>query len=518
MRVQKATLNAVMNVLSFILLLFPAFIVRKAFIDALGNELLGLTALYTSMIGMLSILELGIGSAIVYALYQPFAERNTIKIKGYLNYYAKFYKIIGAIILGVGICMLPFLPLFIKGNLNIMDARIYFLLFLANSVITYFFSYKFSLLIVAQEEYRIAVSMTLAKLGTFALQFVLLKLYPSLYAFLIIQLVINLLFYYILNRLIHKKFAWVFEAKGEIEPSEKRELTKNMKAMFFHKIGGILVFSTDNIIMAYYINLGVVGVFNNYYMIISAFQATILNGLSGITASIGQLLTENNRENAFVVHQRLFFISFWLVSCMVISLWNTINSFILIWLNEEQLLDSLTIGLILVNLYIFLMRGSVDRFKEAGGIFYQDRYAPLIEGAVNIVASLVLVKVMGLSGIFLGTLISNIAVIFWVKPKMVYKYVFHKPLRQYFQLYFKYLLFALIPLFVTHLVTSSLKGSDSTLLFLSNCVLNLVIINGFYWALFHRTPEFSYFKKLVVNSLAASRSRFSFQKGFSRGQ
>ncbi|NEU33423.1 O-unit flippase, partial [bacterium LRH843] len=94
---------------------------------------------------------------------------------------------------------------------------------------------------------------------------------------------------------------------------------------------------------------------------------------------------------------------------MVISLWNTINSFILIWLNEEQLLDSLTIGLILVNLYIFLMRGSVDRFKEAGGIFYQDRYAPLIEGAVNIVASLVLVKVMGLSGIFLGTLISNIA-------------------------------------------------------------------------------------------------------------
>ncbi|MGO4277130.1 hypothetical protein AB4Z22_46090, partial [Paenibacillus sp. TAF58] len=122
------------------------FIVRKAFLDTLGNELLGLTSLYTNIIGLLSIVELGIGSAIIYSLYKPFAENDQVKVKGYLNFYSKFYNNVGFIILVLGISMTFFLQLFIKDQINLLDAQLYFLLFLINTIISYFFSYKICIL------------------------------------------------------------------------------------------------------------------------------------------------------------------------------------------------------------------------------------------------------------------------------------------------------------------------------------------------------------------------------------
>ena len=502
MRTKKAELNFIVNLAMLIVGLLPLFFLRKIFLDALGSEFLGLAALFTSLIGLLSLAELGISSAIIYALYKPYAENDYEKVMGYVRYYTKFYQAVGIIIFISGIALLPFFPLLIKGDIDITDARLYFLLTLASTVITYFFAAKFSLLIVAQEGYRITIAQTVSVMLTALLQMAALYLYESFFLFLIIQLMINILYLLVLNVYIRKRFKWSLSKSGTIEKKEKRDLQKNIKALFIHKIGEFAVFGTDNLLISYYINIAAVGVYNSYYMVIGVATKMVQTAFSGITASIGNLLVEGGKEKIFAVHKKLFFFSFWIVSFLVISMFNTIQQFVLLWLGDSQFLDTFTISLILLNVYITLLRASVEKFKEAGGLYHQDQYAAILEAVVNLGFSILLVQYFGLPGIFLGTLISNITVVFWIKPRIVYKYIFQEKLRVYFIMYFKYFGIALIALALTYLATLNLRVIVTLPAFLLNCLINLVLINIFYYIIFRNNVEFLYFKKLLMGKIS----------------
>ncbi|MDV5105550.1 hypothetical protein R2R32_02590 [Clostridium perfringens] len=296
MRTKKATINTIVNIILYIIAFLPSFLVRKVFLDKLGGELLGLSSLYGNIIGVLSMVELGIGSAIVFALYKPFSNNDRVKIKGYLNYYAKFYRIVGFTILLIGIFIIPFLNIFIKNSINIIDARIYFVLFLINTFISYLFSYKICILNVAQENYKISGATTISKLCISILQVFSLKFHPSFYTFIVIQIVVNLVYYIILNRYIDNKFKWLKTTKGNITNEEKHSLIKNVKALFLHKIGGMLVFGVDNIVISSFVNLDVVGRFNSYNMIIGVIQGGVGNAVDGVTASVGNLLVKEMKK------------------------------------------------------------------------------------------------------------------------------------------------------------------------------------------------------------------------------
>ncbi|MFD1031916.1 lipopolysaccharide biosynthesis protein [Metaplanococcus flavidus] len=502
MRTKKAELNFIMNLAMISIGLLPLFFLRKVFLDALGSEYLGLVALFTSLIGFLSLAELGISTAIVYALYKPYAENDTEKIMGYVQFYTKFYRTIGLIIFITGLALMPFLPLFIKGDLDINDVRIYFLLTLASTVITYFFSARFSLLIAAQEGYRITVAQTASIVLIAFLQMAALYLYESFFLYLIIQLVINLFYLLILNAYIKKRFKWSSGKSGTIKIEEKRDLKKNIKALFIHKIGEFAVFGTDNLLISYYINIATVGIYNSYYMVISVATKMVQTAFNGITASIGNLLVEADKEKVYAIHKKLFFFNFWIASFIAISMFNTIQQFVLLWLGDSQFLDMFTISIILLNLYITLLRASVEKFKDAGGLYRQDQYSAILEAVVNLGFSIWLVQYFGLAGIFLGTLISNITVVFWIKPKIVYKYIFQEKLRKYFIMYFKYFSLALIALALTSLATMNLRTIVTIPAFLLNCFLNIGIINIFYIIIFRKKDEFLFFKTLIVKKFS----------------
>lgn len=501
MRTKKAGMNFITNLVMLVIGFLPAFFLRKVFLDSLGTDILGLSSLYSSILGLLSLAELGIYSAIIYALYKPFAEEDYEKVMGYIQYYTAFYRIVGIVILLAGLSMMPFLSIFIEGNVTISEARLYFLLTLAGAVSSYFLTAKSSLLIVAQENYRITITYTIFKVLTALLQMAALYLYESFYWFLIIQLLMNLLYFQVINSYIGKRFKWSKSKAGTIDIQEKKELKKNIKALFIHKIGELTVFGTDNLLVSYFINLTAVGIYNSYQMVIAIAGNVISNAFGGITASVGNLLVQGDKEKIYAVHKRIFFFSFWIVSFLYISMSNTLRQFVLLWLGETQYLDTLTLNIILVNFYITLMRSSVEKFKEAGGLYRQDQYAAVLEAIVNLVCSMLLVQWMGLPGIFLGTLISNVTVVFWVKPRIVYKYIFKQKLRLYFWMYFKYCGVALIGLLVTYGITNRLQDTITLWAFLLNCLLNIVIINGLYLLVFRRNPEFLYFKKLVWSRL-----------------
>ncbi|TAA72819.1 lipopolysaccharide biosynthesis protein [Planococcus salinarum] len=505
MRTKKAGQNFVFGFITVLIGLIPMFIVRQVFLETLGTELLGLSSLYTSIVGLLALAELGISSAIIYSLYKPFAEGNHEKVRAYINFYTRFYRVIGLTIFVIGLAILPFLNVFVQGEIDLLDAQLYFLLFLGNSLLTYFFSAKFSIIIVAQDGYKIAIAMAISKLVAAFFQILILNIYASFYYFLIIQLLVSILYLITMNLYVRNRYEWLFTGKEKLGKEDKAPLVKNIKALFMHKIGDVVVFSTDNLVISYYINLTVVGIFNSYNMIITAASTMIYAGLNGITASIGNLLIDGEKDKIYQIHKKIFFFSFWLVSFAIISLSNTLRQFVLLWLDDTQFLDTFTISLILLNFYITLMRASVEKFKEAGGLYYQDRFAPIIESIINLIASLILIRIMGLPGVFVGTLISNLLVVFWVQPLVVYKYIFKVKLRIYFIMYFKYFSLGIIPLLLSYFATRELQGVITINAFLLNCLINIFIINTVYLIMFRKNEEFLYFKNLILGKLVSRK-------------
>lgn len=506
MRTKKASINALVGVIAYILGYLPIFIIRKVFLDILGEDLLGLSSLYTNIINYLSIVEMGIGSAIIFSLYKPFSENDRVKIKGYLDCYKKFYRIAGIVVLVLGLLLVPILPIFIndKASINMNTARFCFILVLADTLITYFFSYKLCLLNVAQESFRVAIGTSLSKLAISILQIVVLNIYPNFALYIAMQIVVNATYYTIINRYIDRRYKWVNEVEGHINDVEKKDLFKNIKALFLHKIGSVVVFGTDSLVISTFINLATVARYNTYQLFLSAVTGIMGNAMNAITPSIGNLLVEKDKKSAYIVHRRLFFMNFWLVSFITICLYNTLTQFVRLVYGESQVLSSFTINILLINLYFQLMRNTVERFKEGSGSYYQDRYAPLFEAIINLGFSLYLVNKIGLPGVFIGTLISNLTAVFWVKPLITYKNVFNVSVFDYFKMYFKFLFIGIIPLFLTHLLTVNIKSSNSFLMFIVNCIINIVVINVFYLIVFWKNEDFKFYK----NYLNAIVSKF----------
>ncbi|MGU8908539.1 lipopolysaccharide biosynthesis protein [Clostridium perfringens] len=497
MRRKKATINATITGLTFLLTFIPTFIVRRVFLNNLGNELLGLSSLYMNIIGYLSIVEMGVGTAIIFSLYKPFVNKNFKEIKGYLEFYKNFYKTVGIFVLIVGILLIPFLGVFINSNINMFEARLYFILFILNTTISYFFSYKLCILTVAQEGYKISIGTAISKFFISVLQIIFLNIYNSFYIYLIIQIIINLIYYTFMNKYIDRNFKYIFQEKGEIKLEEKNNLIKNVKALFLHKIGSVLVFGTDNIVISSFINLNTVAKFNSYNMIINSLQGLLGTTMSAITPSIGNLLVEDNINLSYNIFKKIFFVNFWIASLVVIALFNTITQFVRLWLGDTQVIDNVTLSILLINVYFQFMRTPIDQFKEAAGLYHTDRFAPIFEGIINLIFSIFLARTIGLSGVLIGTFISNIAVIFWIKPMIVYKNVFKKTVIKYFCMYFFYLSIGLIPLVITNFITKNLKSINNIYALLINCIINIVIVNFIYILIFKNLDEFKYFANII---------------------
>lgn len=503
MRTRKSIINSSANIVSLILSLIPNFIVRKLFLIYLGSELLGLTSLYASIIGWLSLVELGIGSAIVYSLYKPFACNNYTKVSAYINFYKKFYKNVGITILIIGVIISLNIDKFISGDVDSNLAKYGFILFIIDTFISYMFSHKLCLLEVAQESYKITLAVTASKLLISIIQSVMLIINPNFIIYILVQVSINLIYFIGINIYILKKFKYIECENSDLEEEEKNKLLKNVKAMFMHKIGTLVVFSTDNIVISKFVGLSAVTKYTNYQLIVNACQRLMSSGLNGITASVGNLISEGNNERSYEVHKKVFFINFWISSFIVISLYNTLNQFVVLWVGRENLLDSFTFNIILVNLYFSMMRGSVEQFQAGSGNYYQDRYAPICEAVINLITSLILVKYIGLPGIFIGTLMSNFMVIFWTKPTVVYKYVFNRKVSDYFIMYFKYLCIGIIPFIITTILTSSIKYQYDIFSFIINCLINIIVINISYIIIFYNSEEYNYYLN-IIKSMAKS--------------
>ncbi|MEH7336912.1 hypothetical protein V7161_30350, partial [Neobacillus drentensis] len=377
-------------------------------------------------------------------------------------------------------------------------------------IITYLNAHKWSLINADQKGYILARTNLIFQVTTTMAKIIVLMLTQNYVIYLIIDLIIFMVQNIFNGKIVDKRYSYIkTKGKFKIDNETKQNLISNIKAMFLHNIGGYIVYGTDNILISSLIGVATVGLYSNYTMIINQLAALVSPIITGIGASIGNMMATESSEKSYNIFKVTYLMTFWIFSVSLIFLYNLLEPFISWWLGEKYLLDHVTFIVILINFYLAGMRIAIATYKNTAGLFVQDKYAPLIEAVINLVSSIFLAKYFGLVGIFLGTTISTIATIFWTQPCIVYKNLFKKSVSTYF---IKYIFYAILT-FITCFITSELCNYYVTGINFYSLITRggicLILPNIIYLTLFYKSDEFEYIKRALASLLSALKFRFN---------
>lgn len=466
----KVSKNIKYSAINYILVNALKFIVRMVFIHTLPIEYLGINGLFTNVLAMLSLAELGIGPAIVYSLYKPLAINDRETVKSIMSVFRKVYITVGIIILCLGILLIPHLNWFIKSDSNIVDLKWFYFVFLFNTSISYLWSYQRNLLIADQKQYVVNLYQMAVQVIVAVLQIIILYLTSNYWYFIILMLIGTVSENLLINNKAYQEYNYLHEKSKPLNNDIKQQIIKNTKAMIAHKIGGMIVFSSSNIVLSKFVGLAAVGIYSNYYMVIVAVNTFASKFFESITASIGNLLVLESEEKKINAFRLTEFITALQASIIAVGLYILFNPFISLWIGKKYLFDELIVTCIAISFYLMYMRKAVLMFKDASGLFWYDRYKPLAEAIINLVVSIYLAIHYGIIGVIIGSIISTLCTCFWVEPYILFKYGIKYSLKSYFIDYFKFTVLTVVIADLTKYVYDSILVEITLVNFLMGIV------------------------------------------------
>ena len=424
-RVSNVLRNLVLGGAARILsLLFP-FITRTVFVRLLGEEYLGVGGLFSSILTLLNLSELGLSSAVVYTMYKPLSEKNDQEVSSLLNFYKGIYTKIMLFILGVGLAILPFLGQIVNTDLPLSELRIYYILYLANSAASYLYVWKSSLIQADQKQYIVTAASTLFTMITQVVQILILLLRRDYTLYLAAALVCTLLHNFYISWRADKMYPHIAAIRPETLPAEKQKsIFGDVKAMFAYKLGGVFLNSTDNFYINSLINVKMVGRYNNYIALSTSLTAITSYVYQSIIHSVGDFNVEHSEEEKKGLFDEIMLLYCFVAVILFAGFYCTSSPIVKIWLGEERVLDQLTVLAIGINIFLPQILYPIWMFRRTTGVFRQTRNILIYAGVVNLILSYILGKRMGLSGIILATSVSRLLTSFWFEPVVLYKVIF----------------------------------------------------------------------------------------------
>jgi O-antigen/teichoic acid export membrane protein len=474
------------------LTLVLAFASRTVFIKSLGAEYLGLNGLFSNILNALSLAEMGIGTAIAYALYKPIAENDTEQIKSILAFYRKCYFFIGISIIVIGCLTLPFLPYLIKGEVTI-PVNIYnvYLCFLANSIIAYFFAHKRTIIDETQNKY-LTTSIDFAINTIVAImQIIILWQFKDYMAFLFARILGTVIGSVIIFIFANKKFPYIMEKAVALSSSAKKKIWSNVSILFFHKLGGVVILGTDFLIISVFVGIEAVGIYSNYTLIVGTITTFCNLFIIGADASIGNAIATLTKKEVYVVFRRMAFLIFCIGGLGTVCLVNLLNPFIELWAGKGYLLSNSIVYVIVANFFFMRNRWLIIAFQNDAGVFRPDMYKPLIEIVFNLSLSIFLVRIYGVLGVLIGTLANTFFVCIWVEIYIAHKYIFATSIAGYLKMY----AVQIFALFISCISTLYINNFIEA--FAGKVAISVLITAIVYLLFFYRTKEFKYFAGLI---------------------
>lgn len=501
-RTENVTRNLKSSILLQITNVIIKFLLRTVFIYTLGKEYLGVNGVFTNILTVLSLSELGLGTAIVYDMYQPIAENDTEKEVQLFRFYRYIYAIIGSVILLLGLVLVPFLKYIIKDVPNVSHLYLIYCLQLVSTSASYFFAQYRSLLdahqlnsINTQNNWLFAVIKT-------ALQIIILVVWKNYIFYLLADLIVAVLSNYIISIKCRKMFPYIVSTAKAQVPVESKHILKNAMSMFSIKVGITVVNATDNLLISTFISTILVGMYSNYSMITSVITASTMMISSSLQASVGNLCVSKNYEKTSEIFERIRFLYVSIYAVICSCMLPLINSFVKLWAGAEYVLDIRIVFVIVLNLYLTGVHQPIEVFMYADGLFRYFKIKPWIEAAINLVVSILLAKPLGIVGIFIGTTVSHITTTLWYDARIVYKNSLHEKFPKYWVGYFKYA----VPTFLMSIALTVAAEkielfANPYLSFVTKAIIVFVISVGGWILLFGRTEQFKYYFGVLKSKL-----------------
>lgn len=502
------TNNSIRNVsvaaIGQVLIILVGFVARKIFVIYLDAEYLGVNGLFSSVLTVLSLAELGVGPAIVFSLYKPLAQNDISVCKSLMQIYKKAYLAIGTIVLTVGLSVTPFITYLIESvPETISNVHVIYILFLGNTAMSYFFSYKRSLITASQNQYIIDAVHMVMYLIMNVLQIAILAVTKNYFLFLGLQILSTFTENLILSKRANKMFPWICEKETDKLPKEIRhEITRNIKAMVMHRVGGIVADATANLLISKFFGLLFLGLYSNYLLIFNAVKSFLLTFFNSIKASVGNFGAGESAEAAYSLYKKIELVNFWMASFCCICIYTLIEPFVEhIWLGKEFLLSGEVLLILVINFFLDAMRNSLLTFKEAYGLAWRDRYKPLVGAVIHLSVSIALALQWGVIGVFLGTTVVHLFVNIAVEAYVVFRYCLKKsPVLFIKDFLFRLVLFALCGV-STILACELISSSIPILNIVIRLAVCLIVPNGILLLVYSSRDEFRTLKQLLLNML-----------------
>lgn len=499
-RKRSSIKNAAYGLLVTVLTIAISFVNRTFLVKYLGVELLGLNGLFTEVIAMMSLAELGVGMAIIYSLYKPIHEGNHEKINQLMTLFKSTYNLIAIVIFFIGIVALPFIHLIVKGtDLSNGYIRLVFLLFVINASSSYLFSYNTSLINANQKQYVVSIATTLWKFIFTGLNILLLYFFENYILYLVLLITQTLCTNIYLSNYVKKQYPFI-DYKDKLPYEEKQIIFQDIKNIFIKKISGVITSSSTNILISVFVNTIQVGLYSNYLMIFSVVR-TLKNQLSNaLKASIGDLSVSENPHKCIVVLRQLTFMFFIFAIIVCSCLFSVVTDFITIWLGSEYVMAGSIIFVAIFNLFLELSSEPLWQYLEVSGLFKQDKYIGIAGSVLNLLIAFILGYHIGIIGIFLGTIATQTLQMF-LKTRLLFKFKYNEPFSSYLFVQVKMVFAFSISTYLIHLFNQIMIFDNIYIAFIIKVIVSVIISAIIGIAMFlgsqEETDSFRFIKNLL---------------------
>ena len=476
-RVRKTILNARINTLFYACTLVLSFYSRRIFLESLGSQFLGLTGTMSNLMGVLNLAEMGIGTAIAFTLYKPLYENNRTEIIEIVSVLGYLYQKIGYVILAAGVILSCFLPFLFSGAGIALSVVIFaYYGFLISALLGYFINYREILLVADQRNYVVTAYFQTANIVKVIIQILCAYYTRNYYVWIVIEILFGILFSLILNWKIKQVYPWLKHAKnGRILYQKYNEIGKKTKQLFIQSISDFTLYSTKDLIIYAFTSLTVVAYYGNYTTIVLKLNQLLVSLLTGMRASIGNLIAENNSTKTIRVFWEVMALRYFSSAVFVFSLYHLIEPFISLWLGKAFLLKKTVLVLILSNFFLMQVRGVAINFLQGYGLF-GDIAAPIIEAILTLGISITLGHFYGLPGVLVGSISSMFLVGYLWKPFYLFKRGFKKPVNTYWIEVAKYLVVVLSSWWLVHQLVAMIVSVNPYQSFLKWAIYGISVV------------------------------------------
>ena len=431
-RTQKSVRNIAFSIVYQLVTLFSNFFIKTILIKNLGIQYTGVSALFTDILTVLSVAELGFGTAVSYALYRPLYEKDDIQIAKHMRLFQQIYRIVFSVIVAAGIVCLIFLTYIVKDVPDIKEnIHIIFIFFILKTAVSYLFVYKATLLEANQEKHIVsAVGIVICVLTT-VLEAAAIAVFKSYIGYLTVMVTMVIVQNVTISLVANHRYPMLkSECREGLSLTERKEIFRNVRALAIYKISGALQRGVDSVIISAMLGTSLVGFLSYYKMIVNHVDSLFGQVFEAMKPSVGNLAASENSERQYTVFKKMCFLSFAIGNFIAVSLITLLNPFIALWLGSNYLLGMNIVILLTADIYIITMVRPYESFRNANALFVQGKYRPAVMVILNIVLSIGLAYKWGLAGILFATVAARLLTHVWYDPWLVYRNVFHKPFLQ----------------------------------------------------------------------------------------